>query len=92
MLEVRDAWIVDIDDRKAAMVATAVGIPRCRLPGDLGQLPPVDIAVLAIPYGARLAYYAALSAQSSPAPRIVCRGESSDFSNPQTKRHDHRPS
>lgn len=60
--EVRVAWIVDKDDHKAELVARAGGIRPTTLPHDLGQLPPADVALLAIPHGARLPCYDAFSA------------------------------
>jgi predicted dehydrogenase len=57
------AWIVDKNDDKAALVAKAIGIRPTRLPPDPGHLPHVDVALLAIPYGARLPYYEAFGAR-----------------------------
>jgi predicted dehydrogenase len=62
---VRVTWIVDKNNRKADMVAKAIGIQPTRLPCDPRQLPPADVALLAIPYGARLPYYEAFSARDT---------------------------
>jgi predicted dehydrogenase len=54
---VRVAWIVDTNQTKADLIARAIGIEPTRLTQDLAALPNVDIALLAIPYGARRRYY-----------------------------------
>jgi predicted dehydrogenase len=55
--QVRVAWIVDKNDYKASRLARAIGIKPTRLPHDLAHLPPADVVLLAIPYGARLPFY-----------------------------------
>jgi predicted dehydrogenase len=60
--DVHVVWIVDKNDNKADRVARAIGVKPTRLPHDLARLPPTDVALLAIPYGARLPFYEGFSA------------------------------
>jgi predicted dehydrogenase len=55
--DVRVAWVVDANDRKAELVARAIGVRPIRLPRDVRHLPDADVVLLAIPYGARVPYY-----------------------------------
>lgn len=55
------AWIADANRKRAEQVADAYGIPFCDVNKGIGSLPPSDATLLAIPYGARTNYYAALA-------------------------------
>ncbi len=54
------SWITDLDAGKARSLAKWYRTPFCELPDDLTQLPPADVVLLAIPFGAREPYYSAL--------------------------------
>ncbi len=55
--EIHINWITDIDLQKSQSLADAYKIPVIELPEDLHKIPPTDIVLLAIPYGARKPYY-----------------------------------
>jgi predicted dehydrogenase len=51
-------WILDADKGRASKVAQANGIPQAGSAAeDLASLPAVDVILLAVPWGARRAYY-----------------------------------
>ena len=51
------AWVADANDGLASMVGNAFGVPAVSLARGTESLPPVDVALLAIPYGARAPYF-----------------------------------
>jgi len=53
-------WITDANLKKARSVAKAYGVKYYEFPENLSSLPEADIILLAIPFGAREPYYAAL--------------------------------
>ncbi len=57
MPDVSLAWIADRDALRARNVARAHRIAHVALARSPGQLPPADVVLLAIPYGARAPYY-----------------------------------
>ena len=61
----RVEWITDADAEKAGSVARAYGVRAITLPANPGDLPPVDIFLLAIPFGARGPYYSAFESRGS---------------------------
>lgn len=60
MPNLRIAWIADARQARAAAVGAAYKVPSIAMPADLEQLPQADVVLLAIPYGARAPYFAAL--------------------------------
>jgi predicted dehydrogenase len=58
-------WIADRDPTRARTLARGFGARAVPLPGDLTELPEADIVLLALPYGARPAYYAALEGREA---------------------------
>jgi predicted dehydrogenase len=58
---VRVDWIADADESKARIAARSYGIGSARLPDRLEDLPPADVVLLTMPYGARAPYYRPLS-------------------------------
>lgn len=50
-------WIVDASPARARTAADAYAIPRCLEPTQLDQTTPVDIVLLACPYGVRKPYF-----------------------------------
>ena len=65
MPEVSLAWIADRDPERARVLAQGFGARALPLPGDLTRLPEADVVLLALPYGARAAYYEALAGRDS---------------------------
>jgi predicted dehydrogenase len=61
----RVAWIADRDAARAEMVGRAFGVKARVAASDPRDLPPADVALLALPYGAREPYYAALAARGT---------------------------
>lgn len=57
MPDVEIAWITDVDERAAAEVARNCAAPLASLSDGIEGLPPCDIALLAIPLGARGGYF-----------------------------------
>jgi predicted dehydrogenase len=57
LADARIDWITDRDAVRARLVARSFGIPRFLPADDPGNLPPADVVLLAIPYGARSPYY-----------------------------------
>lgn len=57
---IRTGWITDLNFERSKSLARAYGGAAVELPSDLGDLPEADIILLAIPYGLRGPYYAAL--------------------------------
>jgi predicted dehydrogenase len=53
-------WITDINTVKVERIAAAYKLRYLKLPGSLEDLPSADIYLLAVPFGARPDYYAAL--------------------------------
>jgi predicted dehydrogenase len=60
----RIAWITDVNDERAKALASAFGVSAIALPDQPAHLPECDVILLAIPYGARAPYYAALRDRS----------------------------
>jgi predicted dehydrogenase len=54
---VRIFWVFDSHEATAKKVARANGVPLARSQGTLATLPPVDVILLAVPWGARSGYY-----------------------------------
>lgn len=61
MPEVQIAWITDKDKGRANRVAKAYGVAGCEAEGGLENFPKTDAVLLAIPFGVREPYYAALA-------------------------------
>jgi UDP-N-acetyl-2-amino-2-deoxyglucuronate dehydrogenase len=61
MDDVRVTWITDSSAERALSVGAAFGVKPVRLPEDPADLPKSDVALLAIPYGAREPYYRAFA-------------------------------
>jgi predicted dehydrogenase len=57
---IRPWWITDVNLERSRSLARAYGGAAIELPSDLANLPEADIILLAIPYGLRPPYYAAL--------------------------------
>lgn len=60
MPQVNVAWLGDVRLQRAATVAKAFGIEAVDLSAGPDRMPPADLALLAIPYGARPSYYPVL--------------------------------
>ena len=58
---VRVAWVADADAARAAKVACAYRVRAINLPANLRELPAADVVLLAVPFGIRGPYYAALA-------------------------------
>jgi predicted dehydrogenase len=58
---VKVAWLTDADRSRGESVARAYEIPFAPLPPNVDDLPPCDVALLAVPVGARWPYYEAFS-------------------------------
>ena len=58
-------WLADLDGAKARRVGRAFRVDGLAAPRDPSLLPAADVVLLAIPFGARDPYYAALSARGS---------------------------
>lgn len=54
------SWITDVNHNSARSLGRSFDVPVRPLPEKLSELPPADVVLLAIPYGAREHYYAAL--------------------------------
>jgi predicted dehydrogenase len=60
---VKVAWITDANNARASSVATGFGIPAVAPAARPDELPDADVVLLAIPYGVRAGYYAALQSR-----------------------------
>ena len=58
--DARVAWVTDYSRDRAAAVARSFGVQAFVLPSTLRDIPPVDVLLVAIPYGVRKPYYEAL--------------------------------
>ncbi|MBU4376665.1 MAG: Gfo/Idh/MocA family oxidoreductase [Candidatus Omnitrophica bacterium] len=65
MNDISVAWVTDRDHNRAEQVARSYRVKCLRLPEQLTALPYTDIALLAIPYGARAPYYEVLRHRGS---------------------------
>lgn len=63
--DVRIAWVIDSNEDQARAVAKSFRIPFARLPRSLSDLPPCDVALLAIPVGVRGPYYEEFASRGS---------------------------
>jgi predicted dehydrogenase len=63
--DVEIAWITDVDTKKAEALASACRVPCARLPATPEGLPPADVILLGIPYGARPGYYEAFRGRNT---------------------------
>ncbi len=55
------AWVADVVAQRAKSVGRAYGVPHVVLADSPEQLPPCDVALLAVPLGVRDAYYPVLA-------------------------------
>jgi predicted dehydrogenase len=62
---VQVAWIADRNVERAKLVGGVYGIPSLEMPADATRLPPADVVLLAIPYGARPPIYEALASRGT---------------------------
>jgi predicted dehydrogenase len=65
MDDVKVSWLTDANFARAREVGSSYSVRTIALPRELDQLPPTDLVLLAIPYGARPAFYHALRTAGS---------------------------